>query len=218
MVIDLLNTVPSFVHHWRVYGFWAPAIKDYVDSKVIDWMLTPENKKLMEIEEPYEYRDRLTLPKYMVNATGDQFFVPDSAQFYWEDLKGEKYIRYVPNADHSLRNTDAVPSVVAFFQTVIQDKPRPQFEWRLEKDGSIRVTAEGHAERGEAVAGVECGGTRFPADDDRSGVERFGVGGEQGRVCGEGGDAGFGMDGVLRGTHVSGAWEVSVEVHRRRCG
>jgi PhoPQ-activated pathogenicity-related protein len=109
---------------------------------VIDWMLTPENKKLMEIEEPYEYRDRLKLPKYIVNATGDQFFVPDSAQFYWRDLEGEKYLRYEPNADHSLRNTDALPSMVAFFQTVIQDKPRPQFDWRLENDGSIRVTAK----------------------------------------------------------------------------
>jgi PhoPQ-activated pathogenicity-related protein len=141
MVIDLLNVVPSFVHHWRVYGFWAPAIKDYVDSKVIDWMLTPENKKLMEIEEPYEYRDRLTMPKYLVNASGDQFFVPDSAQFYWKDLKGEKYLRYVPNADHSLRNSDAVQSIASFYQTVAQNKPRPKFDWTLENDGSIRVIA-----------------------------------------------------------------------------
>ena len=49
---------------------------------------------------------------------------------------------YVPNADHSLRNTDALPSMVAFFQTVIQDKPRPRFDWRLENDGAIRVTAK----------------------------------------------------------------------------
>ena len=93
MVIDLLNMVPSFTHHWRVYGFWSPAIQDYVDSRVIDWLNTPENRKLMEIEDPYEYRDRLTMPKYVVNAAGDQFFVPDSAQFYWNDLKGEKYLR-----------------------------------------------------------------------------------------------------------------------------
>jgi PhoPQ-activated pathogenicity-related protein len=142
LVIDMLNVVPSFVHHWRVYGFWAPAIKDYVESKVIDWMLTPENKKLMQIEEPYEYRDRLKLPKYMINAAGDQFFVPDSAQFYWKDLKGEKYLRYVPNADHSMRGSDAVQSLTAFFQTVAQNKPRPRFDWKLENDGSIKVIAK----------------------------------------------------------------------------
>jgi PhoPQ-activated pathogenicity-related protein len=142
LVIDMLNVVPSFVHHWRVYGFWAPAIKDYVETKVIDWMLTPENKKLMQIEEPYEYRDRLTLPKYMVNAAGDQFFAPDSAQFYWKDLKGEKYLRYVPNTDHSMRGSDAAQSLAAFFQTVAENKPRPRFDWKLESDGSIKVTAK----------------------------------------------------------------------------
>ena len=52
---------------------------------------------LLKIEDPYEYRDRLTMPKYLVNATGDQFFLPDSSQFYFDELKGEKYLRYVPN-------------------------------------------------------------------------------------------------------------------------
>ena len=31
IVIDLLNVEPSFEHHWQAYGFWAPAIKDYVE-------------------------------------------------------------------------------------------------------------------------------------------------------------------------------------------
>ena len=29
IVIDLLNVVPSFKHHWAAYGFWAPAVGDY---------------------------------------------------------------------------------------------------------------------------------------------------------------------------------------------
>ena len=28
IVIDLLNVVPSFDHHWRCYGEWSPAIDD----------------------------------------------------------------------------------------------------------------------------------------------------------------------------------------------
>jgi PhoPQ-activated pathogenicity-related protein len=30
MVIDLLNIVPSFHHHWRCYGEWSPAVAEYV--------------------------------------------------------------------------------------------------------------------------------------------------------------------------------------------
>ena len=43
----------------------------------------------------------------MINATGDQFFLPDSHRFHFDALKGPKYIRSVPNADHSLDDTDA---------------------------------------------------------------------------------------------------------------
>ncbi|HPT27913.1 MAG TPA: PhoPQ-activated protein PqaA family protein, partial [Bryobacteraceae bacterium] len=108
VVIDLLNVVPSFEHHWRAYGFWAPAVGDYVEHGVMDKFSTPEFARLMKLVEPYEYRGRLTMPKYIVNSAGDQFFLPDSWQFYWNDLKGEKYLRYVPNSDHSVtRRTDA---------------------------------------------------------------------------------------------------------------
>jgi len=44
----------------------------------------------------------LTLPKMLINACDDEFFLNDSWQFYWNDLVGEKHIRYVPNTGHSL--------------------------------------------------------------------------------------------------------------------
>ncbi len=33
---------PAFIHLWRVYGFWSPAVKDYVEMKVMDWNGTPQ--------------------------------------------------------------------------------------------------------------------------------------------------------------------------------
>jgi PhoPQ-activated pathogenicity-related protein len=143
IVIDLLNVEASFRHHWQVYGFWAPAIKDYVDMKITDWQGTPEYRALMKIEDPYEYRDRLTIPKYLVNATGDQFFVPDSSQFYFDDLKGEKYLRYVPNSEHSMRGTDAFENVQAYYDAFRNGRARPKVSWKFENDGTIRVKASG---------------------------------------------------------------------------
>ncbi|MGH9719906.1 MAG: PhoPQ-activated pathogenicity-related family protein, partial [Bryobacteraceae bacterium] len=135
LVIDMLNVEKSFDHHYRAYGFYAPAVKDYENMRIMEWQGRPEYRALMKIEEPYEYRDRLTLPKYMINAAGDQFFLPDSAQFYFDDLRGEKYLRYVPNADHSLRNSDARESLAAFYEAVVRGKPRPKFSWKLDKAG-----------------------------------------------------------------------------------
>ena len=70
-VIDMLNVEPSFVHHYRAYGTWSDAVKDYTEQGIMDWMGTPQFRALMKIEEPYEYRDRLTIPKLMLNASGD---------------------------------------------------------------------------------------------------------------------------------------------------
>lgn len=140
-VIDMLNVEPSFVHHYRTYGDWSDAVQDYVDHGIMDWMGTPEFRALMEIEEPYEYRDRLTMPKLLLNATGDQFFLPDSSQFYFDGLQGETHLRYVPNTSHALEKSDALETLHAFYAAVVSDTPRPRVEWRIEADGAIRVTA-----------------------------------------------------------------------------
>jgi PhoPQ-activated pathogenicity-related protein len=138
-VIDLLNIVPSFAHHYRAYGFWAPAVQDYRNMDIMERSGTPRYRELMKIVEPYSYLDRLTMPKFIVNATGDQFFLPDSSQFYFDDLKGEKYLRYVPNTNHSLAGSDARQSLQAFYESILAGSPRPKFSWSFEKDGSIKV-------------------------------------------------------------------------------
>ena len=141
-VIDLLNVEPSFVHHWRAYGAWSDAVKDYEQQGIMNWMGTPQFRALMRIEEPYEYRDRLTLPKFILNASGDQFFLPDSSQFYFDDLRGEKHLRYVPNAAHSMEKTDALESVQAFYSAIVTGAPRPDVTWTFERDGSIKVVSK----------------------------------------------------------------------------
>jgi PhoPQ-activated pathogenicity-related protein len=140
--IDLLNLEKSFDHHWKVYGFWAPAVKDYDEAGVMDWTGTKEYRDLLGIEEPYSYRDRLTMPKYMVQAAGDQFFLPDSSRFYFDDLRGEKYLRYIPNADHGLKGTDARESMIAFYEAFLKGTPRPKFYWDFLANGDIRVTSK----------------------------------------------------------------------------
>ena len=143
IVIDLLNLEPSFKHHWSVYGFWAPAIQDYVDMEIVDWWYSPEIRSLFNLVGPFSYKDRFQMPKLLVNAAGDEFFIPTSSQFYFDELPGEKYLRYVPNADHGLSDTDALETVLAFYASILNNFPRPQFSWKFNQDGSIRVTSEG---------------------------------------------------------------------------
>ena len=139
MVIDLLNNQKSFEHHYRAYGFYSPAVKDYQDMGIMEVTGTPRYQELMKLEDPFSYRQRYTMPKLIMNSAGDQYFLPDSSQFYFDQLPGEKYLRYVPNTDHSLRNSDARQSLIAFYDAFLHGRARPKFSWKFEKNGDIRV-------------------------------------------------------------------------------
>lgn len=142
IVIDALNSEAITRHHFEAYGFFSPALKDYVNHGLFPHKLgTPEYQAVLDIEDPYNYRDRraLRMPKFMMNASGDQFFLPDNSQFYYKDLPEEKHLRYVPNAKHNLEGSDSTESLEAFYDAVINGRPRPKFSWTKEKDGSLVV-------------------------------------------------------------------------------
>ena len=103
---------------------------------------TPEYRAVLAIEDPYNYRTRprLKMPKYMINASGDQFFLPDGSQFYYNDRPEEKHLRYVPNAKHNLAGSDALESELAFYHAIVSGTPRPRFTWKKQSDGSLVVS------------------------------------------------------------------------------
>lgn len=143
IVIDALNVEKSFVYHYRKYGFWATAVGDYFREGIMDRIDDPDFRTMMAIVDPYAYRARYTMPKFMVNGSSDQFFRPESSRFYYPGLPGEKHLRYVPNAGHDVgKGTDAMQSIVAFYQAILEEQPRPALRWTVEADGALRVTSD----------------------------------------------------------------------------
>ena len=142
LVIDMLNIKPSFEHHWQAYGFWAPAIQDYVDMNTMDWWGSPEAEMLFKLVDPYSYKDRYQFPKYIINAAGDEFFIPTSSQFYYDQLPGEKHIRYVPNVGHNLNGSYIVEAIASFYISILNSSPRPEYSWNFLKNGQIEFTSD----------------------------------------------------------------------------
>lgn len=138
MVIDMLNLVPSFENHFRSYGEFSPAVQEYVKYNIPDWMGTEEFKVLMSYVEPYSFKDKFTMPKYIINAGSDEFFSTDSWRFYYEELPENKLIRYVPNANHSLSGEYLSNDLVSFFYRVVNKIDLPILEWEL-VDGNLKV-------------------------------------------------------------------------------
>lgn len=135
LVIDLLNFESNLEHHWQAYGEWSPAIKDYVNEGIMDWTGSAEFGRLTHHVDPYSHLDRLAMPKYIINASGDEYFLPDSWQFYWSDLMGDKWIRYIPNSGHGLLNHNTYSSLLSFYNRILKNTPDPVFDWEVVEGG-----------------------------------------------------------------------------------
>ena len=57
-------------------------------------------KPMMDLIDPFSYKDRFTMPKVVISATGDEFFMPDDINLWWDEMPEPKFIRMMPNTDH----------------------------------------------------------------------------------------------------------------------
>ena len=139
MVIDVLNMPAQIEHHYKAYqGYplndslngivegYSRALQDYVEMDVFDRLDTPAGASLLKIVDPYTYRNILTMPKLIANSTGDQFFLPDSSKFYFDDMQGPNYLHYAANTDHSLTDSlmvdaDTLESILAFYRAHVKN-------------------------------------------------------------------------------------------------
>ncbi len=143
MVIDTLNMGPQMLHQVQCYGKPSDMVKDYVERKLIPMPNTDEAHRLWQMVDPYFYRDRLTMPKLIVNGANDPYWTVDALNLYWDDLKGDKYICIVPNAGHDLQEmpeegrldpikarAKSLNAVSAFTRMQIEGKPMPKLTWK----------------------------------------------------------------------------------------
>jgi PhoPQ-activated pathogenicity-related protein len=93
-------------HMYRSYGgAWPIAFFPYFAEHIDEKIDSAPFDALMQIVDPLKalgtrHAQRLAIPKYIVNASGDDLFAPDNAGFYYDRLSGSKALRMVPNASH----------------------------------------------------------------------------------------------------------------------
>ncbi len=140
-VFDVLDIPLQIERHYQAYGFYTPAVQDYVDFGIVRRGRSPEGRFLASVVDPISYSELLTLPKLLLNSTGDQFFLPDSANVYLDRLLGETLVSQLPNTDHGFSNGlfDALGVITAWYQTVLAGTPRPGLSWQSMPDGGLVV-------------------------------------------------------------------------------
>jgi len=133
MVMPILNIVPNMNHHYQAYGGWSFALDDYLKLGLMAYLNSEQFVEMAAIVDPWSYRQRLTMPKLILCAAGDEFFLPDSAQFFMNGLPDEKYLNIIPDAEHSLATAyiDVGTSIATFFNLVATKTRRPQYSYKL---------------------------------------------------------------------------------------
>jgi PhoPQ-activated pathogenicity-related protein len=142
IVISVLNVEQTAIHHWRAMGYFSPALEDYVNHRLIPDMIgNPALAGINRIEDPLNYQNRPTMkiPKYVINAVGDEYFPPDNTRYGYSKVADPKRLRMIPNSKHSTSGTDIMESITAFHDAVLNRRPIPDYRWGVRKDGAIVV-------------------------------------------------------------------------------
>ncbi len=150
MVIDTLNMREQGPYQLKSFGAYSDQVRDYTARGLLPMADTPAAKRLWTMVDPYTYRDRLTLPKLLINGANDPYWTTDALNLYWDGLKGDKWVLYVPNAGHNLQQKGAngqpdreraVNALAAFGRHYTVDNPMPKLTWKHDDaDGKARLT------------------------------------------------------------------------------
>lgn len=159
MVIDILNMRDQTPYQFKSFGKYSEQIRDYTERGLVPMPDSPDARRLWAMVDPWIYRERLTLPKLIINGANDPYWTTDALNLYWDDLKGDKWAIYVPNAGHNLEQQSAnggrdrsraINALAAFAKHTTRDNPMPKLRWKHDdSDGQARLTIEAdHAPKG----------------------------------------------------------------------
>jgi hypothetical protein len=143
IVMDELNFIKNIHHHYRAYGGWSFVLEDYYVMNFTMYLDDPRTQMIMDIVDPFIYRDRYAgMPKFIADAGGDEFFLPDDWRFWWDQMPAPKEGIMVPNAEHSMATgiLEVLPAVVTWFSAVMTGDKIPTTSWVIDVDtGMITI-------------------------------------------------------------------------------
>lgn len=131
VVYDNLNLTAQMKRQIDCYGKYSEAISDYTNHGLPQMLNTADGQAFARTIDPYEFRDRLTMPKLILVGTNDPYWTLQSADLYYDDLIGDKHILYVPNGNHGIQCSKLMLAALgAFSIACAEDKRLPDMCWR----------------------------------------------------------------------------------------
>ena len=155
VVIDVLNMRAQMSRQVQAFGAYSARLRPYSSRGLLPIPETPAGQRLLNMVDPWAYRDRLTMPKLIVNGTNDLYWATDALNLYWDGIPNDKWVLYIPNAGHNLRRQDRpqreqlddlITSLAAFSRHQINGTPMPSLSWKHENfNGKLRLTIDANS-------------------------------------------------------------------------
>ena len=144
MVIDMLNIPATFDYQKQLYGDYSEKIQDLGNLDISQTIHSEFGKAIVQMIDPYSYRDKLTMPKMLIMGTNDPYWTVDAVKHYINEIPGHNLLHYVPNAGHGLGDkVQAFGALGAFFTHMLYKTDYPVCEWNLaEKRRNIELTVK----------------------------------------------------------------------------
>jgi PhoPQ-activated pathogenicity-related protein len=152
MVIDTLNMRAQMPRQLETFGAYSARLMPYTSRGLVPIPETAEGERLLSMVDPWAYREKLNLPKLIINGTNDFYWATDALNVYWNDLPGNKWALYVPNAGHDMRRRDGIDAnplsylingLASFVRHQVSGASMPRLTWKHERQENIlRLTIQ----------------------------------------------------------------------------
>lgn len=130
-VIDMLSMDRHLRLQVQSFGGLSEKLDDYSSRGVEKLLDTPRGRDLIDIVDPYAYRDRLTSPKLISLGTNDPYWPLGSLDLYRDGLPGPCWVSYCPNAGHGIPMERWGGLVVGMARHASGVEPLPDLHWRF---------------------------------------------------------------------------------------
>ena len=151
IVLDGLHFEETLKLHYSAYGGWSFTMRAFQDAGFTGRIDSAEVKHLWSLIDPYYYASRLLqMPKYVMDGTGDEWFIPDDSRYWIDSMRdgsqddagsgndndglSKLTLGMFPDSDHSMAFAIPAftPSLSVWMNSVIANAPIPRISWSLD--------------------------------------------------------------------------------------
>ncbi|CAJ1419783.1 unnamed protein product [Effrenium voratum] len=146
-IAKALNLEPQLRLTVEELGGFPWAAFEYVSKGLFqNFTLGPHWKYFLGVTDAYYHLSRTkALPKLVISASSDDFFMPDHLKLWWPQVPEPKWSFTVPNSRHIIGGLQvtALAPVIGSFLARVKSQAMPRLEWSVEEaSGAISAWAD----------------------------------------------------------------------------